>query len=82
MPESNADKLSRVQLMAQGDSGTWDHSPNDIEALRYVLESREELLEVLKEFDTDAILRKHHGQNVDPLMMSKSSAAIKRAEAK
>lgn len=46
----NADKLSRVQLMASGESGTWDLSPNDLAALQYVLESRAELLAACKTF--------------------------------
>lgn len=38
MAESDADKLSRVRLMASG-SDTWDLSSNDIAALKYVLVS-------------------------------------------
>ena len=37
MPESFPDQLSRVRLMASGDSGTWDLSPNDLAALTAVL---------------------------------------------
>ena len=37
MMQTPEDMLSRVQLMAAGDSGTWDLSDNDIDALRFVL---------------------------------------------
>jgi hypothetical protein len=36
MSESDDDKLARVRLMAKGDP-TWDLSPNDLAALKYVL---------------------------------------------
>ena len=39
MSHTPEDMLSRVELMADGDSGTWDLSPNDTEALAWVLKA-------------------------------------------
>ena len=37
MTQSRDDMLSRVRAMVKDDGGTWDLSPNDKAALRYVL---------------------------------------------
>jgi hypothetical protein len=45
--ESTADKLARLQGMADGDP-TWDLSDNDMEAIRWVLDERQRMQEALK----------------------------------
>jgi hypothetical protein len=45
--ETNKEKFKRVELMASGDE-TWDFSPNDIAALKYILD---ELCIAIKERD-------------------------------
>jgi hypothetical protein len=49
MTESHAEQISRVEQMAQGDSGTWDLSLNDEAALRTVVQERRDLLTALKD---------------------------------
>ena len=46
MSESSEEKLNRVRLMASGDP-TWDLSPNDVEALRYLLTELGRLKEIV-----------------------------------
>lgn len=53
MSESFEDQLSRVQLMADPKSGTWDLSKNDCAALQAVLADRARLIDTLKRIATE-----------------------------
>lgn len=41
MSEDNQDKLARLEAMSEPDQGKWDLSPNDVEAIRWALETLE-----------------------------------------
>lgn len=47
-PEPHDDQIARVEMMADGGE-KWDLSPNDLAALRTVLDERAALLSALKE---------------------------------
>ena len=53
MSESAQDKRSRVSQMATSSSGTWHLSPNDVAALRHVLDLIDALANELAERDNE-----------------------------
>lgn len=58
MSESDAEKLSRVTLMASG-SSTWNLSLKDLQALEYVLAENARLRAALEEIRTLLSARQH-----------------------
>jgi len=48
MSETHAEKIARVEMMAEGQD-TWDLSDNDTEALTVILRERSDLLKALRE---------------------------------
>ena len=70
--ESNKDKLSRVRQMSTGDP-TWDLSPNDLAALKYVSDDNARLRAMITEIQGELygqgfeILGWHANGDTEPL---------------
>ena len=65
MSESGPEKLQRVRQMATDTSGTWDLSPKDQLALRYVLKMVSVMADDLAAYtgdDVDTVLEQCHGE--------------------